>query len=47
MVLCRQNALFSKNMLIYSNPVEFDQFNRFDFDTVTKPLQATCRSLIL
>ena len=26
MVLCRQNALFSKNMLIYSNPVEFDQF---------------------
>ena len=29
------------------NVVEFDQFNRFDFDTVTKPLQATCRSLIL
>ena len=29
------------------NVVEFDQFNRFDFDTVTKPLQATYRSLIL
>ena len=28
MVLCRQNALFSKNMLIYSNPVEFDQFKQ-------------------